>query len=128
MCDVKLTSNGVEIDPSRWEHIGGMEGEFVVPFAGIAQVSTSDDPVSLVHGVKMGVGLPKTKIGTWHTDAREDYFCIRDNGAAVVLDLKPGQKLARVVVTVSDPSGLAARIRAAVAASGAPDEAGTTPS
>jgi len=128
MCNVKLTANGVEIDPSRWEHAGGMKGEFEVPFSGIAKVSTSDDPVSLVHGVKSGVGLPKTKIGTWHTHDGEEYFCIRDNGPAVVLDLKPGQKMARVVVTVADPSGLAARIQAAAAAPGSPDEAGDAPS
>ena len=128
MCDVELTSDGVEVDPSRWEHAGGMQGKFVVPWAGIATVSTSDDPVSLVHGVKTGVGLPKTKIGTWHNDEGEEYCCIRDNGPAVVLDLKPGQKLVRVVATVGDPSGLAGKIKAAVAAHAAPGEAGPTPS
>jgi hypothetical protein len=122
MCDVELTSDGVEINPSRWEHAGGMQGTFVVPLAGIAKVSTSDDPVSLVHGLKAGVGLPKTKIGQWRNDDGEDYFCIRDNGPAVVLDLKPEQKFNRVAVTVEDPSGLAAKLQAAVAAQAAPEQ------
>lgn len=116
MCTVELESDGVKFDPSRWEHAGGMKGEFVVPLADIADVSTSDDPDSLVRGEKTGVGLPKTKIGTWHHDGVEDYYCIRDNGPALVLDLKPGQKLVRVVVTVDDPAGLVAKIQAAMAA------------
>lgn len=114
MCDVEITTDGVEVDPSRWEHAGGMQGEFVIPFTGIAKVSTSDDPDSLVRGVKSGVGLPKTKIGKWHHDGGEDYYCIRDNGPALVLDLKPEQKLMRVVVTVKDPAAAAAKIQAAV--------------
>lgn len=114
MCDLELTPEGVEVDPSRWEHVGGMQGTFVVPLTDIVKVSTSDDPDSLVRGVKTGVGTPKTKIGKWHHDGGEDYYCIRDNGPAVVLDLKPDQKLARVVVSVEDPTGLATKIQAAV--------------
>lgn len=123
MCDVRLTSDGVEFDPSRWEHVGGMQGNFTVPMTGIAEVSTSDDPDSLVRGAKTGVGLPKTKIGEWHHDGGEDYYCIRDNGPAVVLDLKPEQKFIRVVATVEDPAGMAAKIQAAMAGQGASEDA-----
>lgn len=92
-----------------------MTGAFTVPLSAIAQVAASDDPLSLVHGVKVGVGLPKTKIGTWHYDEGEDYVCIRDARPAVVLTLAPGQRFAKVVVSVHNPTELAAKIQAAVA-------------
>ena len=115
MCDVTLVTDGVKITPSGWEHTGGLTGEFLVALTDIAQVSTNDDPTALVHGLKAGVGLPKTKIGTWHHDGVEDYFCVHHDGPAIVLDLVPGRTYARVVVTVEDPAGLAAKIQAEIA-------------
>lgn len=116
MCNVELSPDEVRIIPSRWEHTGGLQGKFEVPIAGIAEISTSYDPVKLVRGIRVGVGLPKTRIGKWYHGSGRDYLCIRHNGPAVVLDLVPGQKFLRVVVTVADPEGLAAQIQDAVAA------------
>lgn len=116
MCDVVVGSDGVRIAPTTWERTEGRAGEFLVAFSDIAQVSVSDDPTSLVHGLKEGVGLPKTKIGTWHHDGVVDYFCVHRGGPAVVLELSPGHTYARAVVTVDDPSGMADQIRSAMGA------------
>lgn len=122
MCNVIVLTDSVQIKPDALEHAGGLSSEFEVALADIAKVSTSDDPTSLVHGVKVGVGLPKTKIGTWHHDGVEDYFCVHHDGRAVVLDLSPGHRYARVVVTVQNPDDLVVQIQAAMAAG--PDAAG----
>lgn len=120
MCDVEVSAEGVRINPRGWEHAGGMTGDFVVELSAIAAVSTSDDPLSLVHGMKVGVGLPKTKIGTWRHDGVADYICVRDGGAAVVIKLVAGQRFATVVVTVPDPDRTAADIRGAMPAQAGP--------
>jgi ferredoxin len=117
-----LLTDSVQIKPNAMEHTGGLNGEFQVAFADISKVSTSDDPTSLVRGVKVGVGLPKTKIGTWHHDGVEDYFCVHHDGPAVVLELSPGHTYAKVVVTVENPDDLVAQIQAAMSAG--PDAAG----
>ncbi len=127
MCDVVVADDGVHIDPTAWEHTGGRVGPFVLVYADIAAVTTSEDPITLVHGVKEGVGLPKTKIGTWHHDDIEDYFCVHKDGPAVVLELTAGQRYGQVVVTVDDPAAVVTQIRARLDAAGtASAAAGTT--
>ena len=113
MCDVSIDDGDVVVAPSGLEHTGGLVGPFRVALADIVEVHTNDDPASLVSGLKVGVGLPKTKIGTWHHDGVEDYFCVHHDGPAIVLDLKPGATYARVVVSVPDPESVAERIRVA---------------
>lgn len=123
MCDVVVSDDGVHIDPTGWEHTGGMVGPFVVAFDGIDKVSTNDNPIDLVHGLKVGVGLPNTRIGTWRHDGIEDYFCIHKDGPAVALRLKAGQRFGQVVVTVDDPTQVTAQIQAHLDAAGSPNEA-----
>lgn len=111
MCDVSVANDGVHIDPTGWEHTGGMTGPFTVAFDAIESVSENDNPVSLVHGLKAGVGLPQTKIGTWHHDGIEDYFCIHRDGPAIVLKLTPEHRFGQVVVTVDAPEQLRVQIQ-----------------
>ena len=112
MCEVSVADDGVHIDPTGWEHTGGITGPFVVPFNEIGAVSVNDHPVGLVHGIKTGVGLPKTKIGTWHHDGIEDYFCVHKDGPALVLALTPEHRFGQVVVTVLDPTKMQTEIQA----------------
>ncbi len=114
MCDVNIVPGGVQVKPSGWEHAGGLTGEFVMAFSDIVEVSATDDPTSLVHGFRVGVGLPKTKIGTWRHDGVQDYFCVHHNDPAIVIELAPGHTYAKVVVTVDMPDDLAAEIQDAM--------------
>lgn len=112
MCEVSVAGDGVHIDPTGWEHTGGITGPFVVRFEAIGTVSVSDHPVGLVHGLKAGIGLPKTKIGTWHHDGIEDYFCVHKDGPALVLELTPGNRFGQVAVTVPEPAQMQAEVQA----------------
>ena len=115
MCTLEIQETGVQVKPGGMERAEGFVGEFLVEFAAIASVSVQDDPASLAEGLKSGVGLPNTKVGTWRHDDVEDYFCVHRDGPAIMLELQPGHKYARVVVTVEHPQDVAAQIQQAVA-------------
>lgn len=114
VAEVSVAPAGVVIEPSNWERAGGLVGRFVVGFERIADVSTSAAPLDLVEGWRMGVGLPRTRIGTWRHDGVKDYLCIRDGRPALVLTCTPEADYARVIVTVPDPDALAEQVRAAL--------------
>jgi len=111
MVAVKVEGARLVIEPSRWEAAGGLIGNFSVPLAEVTKVETTDEPLSFVHGLRVGVGLPKTRIGSWYHDGVKDYIGIRDGRPAVVVTLMSSSRFSKLVISVADPATTATQIR-----------------
>lgn len=111
MVAIELADSGVHVCPDGWEVAGGLVGPFTVPYADIVDASAESSPLQIVKGLRVGLGLPKTRIGRWYYKGEKDYLGIRGGEPAIVLTLRPSARFTRVIVSVPDPELLCARVK-----------------
>jgi len=103
------------------EKAEGFHGDIRVPLASVRQVRA--EPTAW-HGDSLrglrapGTGLPNVvMVGTRRGDFGKDFAAVHGTGPAVVVDLA-GAEYHRLVATIRDAKGVAARLRAAAEAAG----------
>ncbi len=100
---------------SGWERVAAMKREVCVPLAAVCGVCADDDPWSAVRGVRVaGTGIPGVAVyGVRRmTGGRPDFAALHGRGPAVRVECSPEARYRRLLVTVADPEGTVAALRA----------------
>jgi hypothetical protein len=119
MSDAPVTLNihgGVlHIDKPRGFDRASLLGALDIPIAHVVSVAVSPDPVEELNGMRVGIGLPHLRMGTWKHDGVSDYVAVYAGTPGLVISLT-GDKYARVIVSIDDPEKTKSLIEQARAA------------
>jgi hypothetical protein len=95
---------------SRAEKIEAMHGDVTVPRTAVTGARAVPDGMAVVHGTRIGTGLPGViLVGTVRDGGSVTFAVCHGPRPAVVLDLA-GQPYDRIVVTVEDPDRIVSRL------------------
>jgi len=96
--------------------LGAFSGPIRVPLASVSAVGVETDPWAALRGIRApGTGIPGViAYGTRRYAGGRDFALVRGRARAVRVDLDPGARYGRLLVTVPDPPATADRIEAAL--------------
>lgn len=98
-----------------WERLAAMRREIRVPLTAVRGVCADPDPWSALRGTRVeGTGIPGVAVyGVRRmTGDRPDFAAIHGRGTAVRVELTPGARYGRLLVSVADPEATVAAVRA----------------
>jgi len=93
---------------SASEHLEAMRGDVVVPLSSVRSVEVLDDAMSVIHGIRVGTGIPgRIAVGTFTSTSARIFAVVhhRDRGG-VRVNLS-GAEFDELVVSTSDPDAVA---------------------
>lgn len=117
MAALELCRDALVVTLSAWERVAAMKREVRVPITAVCGVCADPDPWSAVRGVRVaGTGIPGVAVyGVRRlTGDRPDFTAVHGRGPAVRVELSPEARYRRLLVTVADPEGTVAALRAGV--------------
>ena len=103
---------------SGFEKLGALRGDVRLPLSSITDVGVEAESGQARRGLRApGTGMPTVLyLGNWWHRGGWDFLAIQPRKPAVRVDLSPGERYARLLVTVRDPHRAVAEIGAARAA------------
>ncbi|MFZ0995512.1 MAG: hypothetical protein WAO09_05990 [Candidatus Dormiibacterota bacterium] len=103
------------VELSRLEKAEAVHGDVRVPLSSVRDVEVVDQPLDLIHGVKLpGTGIPgRTAVGTWISPDGRTFAVEHHASRGVVLRLE-GQTYQQLIVGCDQPEDVAASLRAAI--------------
>jgi len=115
MATFSMQGSYLDLEFSRLERVGGLRRGARVPLDQVATVYVSEDPWSILSGMRVGTGIPYVAvIGTMVRSGPNDVVCVRGRKPAVVVELREGAQYQRLIATVEDPEEVAATIERAL--------------
>ncbi len=116
MAEVRIVDGRLRVRFGRWERVFAVRGDLDVPVTAIHSVRAVDNAYAEVRGMLApGTGFPgRIALGTWRGRGRRDVVAIYGSRpAGVVIELEPGHRVDRVIVSTPNAESLAEEIRAA---------------
>ena len=103
MATLKLDGDDVVVELSRLEQIGALMSGVRVPRSSVTAARLTDDPYSELRGIRVGTGLPFVIVlGRMVFRAGTDFVAIYGTRRTAVIDLAPGSRFARLLVSSPD--------------------------
>ncbi len=111
MSELAVSETDVTVRLSRWERIGAMRGDLVVPRTAVTGARAVPVAWAEIRGLRApGYGMPRhAAVGTWRHDGVKDFVSVRYGQPGLVIELT-GQPFARLVVSDPDPAGALERL------------------
>jgi hypothetical protein len=115
MATIRISGGDLIVRLSHLEKAGAMRGDVRVPVSAVRTVRVSDDAWSELEGMRApGTGWPGViALGTRRGGGGKQFAAIYRHRRSIVIDLE-GTDFARLIVSLNDPDGVAARIRAVI--------------
>ncbi len=113
MAAIRISGGNLIVKLSHLEKAGAMRGDVQVPVSAVRTVRVVDDPWKELKGVRApGTGWPGViALGTRRGGAGGKQFAaVYRHRRAIVIELV-GADFVRLIVSLNDPDGVAARIR-----------------
>jgi hypothetical protein len=109
MATLKLEGDEVVVELSTMEKLGALMGSVRVPRASVTGARITEDPYRELRGIRVGTGLPYVIVlGRMMFAGGQDFVAIYRTLPTAVIDLAPGQRFARLLVSSPDPTVVAA--------------------
>jgi len=111
---IELTPEELVVHWDGLSSLAALARELRIPWESVSAVSIGLDPLPGALAVRVGMNtgpFGETRRGTFWSGGRRLFLDVNDGERAVVLDLEE-HRYARVALTVDDPEGFAAQIRA----------------
>lgn len=115
MAELVIEGSDLVVRLSRFEKVGALRGDVRVPLSSISDVGVAAESGRARRGLRApGTGLPSVLyLGNWWHRGGWDFLAIQPRKPAVRVDLTPGGRYVRLLVTVPDPERTAAKIESA---------------
>jgi hypothetical protein len=117
MVDVSIRQDRVHFEVERWDKLWALKSQLEIPLAHIQDVRADPEPA---RGWWHGLRLPGTQIpgiltaGSFYQDGAFVFYDVHDPERTVVIDLDH-EHYKRLVIEVTDPADVVARLRSAIA-------------
>ena len=109
MATLKLEGDEVVVELSTMEKVGALLGDVRVPRASVTGARITEDPYRELRGLRVGTGIPYVIVlGRMVFGGGQDFVAIYRTLPTAVIDLAPGQRFARLLVSSPDPAVVAA--------------------
>lgn len=100
MATVRVDGSELVVELSAIEKMGALSGDVRLPLSRIASVRMVDKAYSELRGLRVGTGLPFVVVlGRMFHRGGRDFVAVYGTGRALAIDLAPGERFARIVVT-----------------------------
>jgi hypothetical protein len=106
MAELAICGDELVVRLSPLERVAAFHGDVCVPLAAVRAVCAEPDPWAALRGMRApGTGLPGViAYGVRRmTGARPDFVAVLGRRPAIRVELAPGSRYGRLVVTVGDP-------------------------
>ena len=115
MAELLVEGSDLVVRLTGFEKVGALRGNVRVPLSSITDVGIEAESGRARRGLRApGTGMPTVLyLGNWWHRGGRDFLAIEPRKPAVRIDLSPGGRYVRLLVTVRDPHGTAADIEAA---------------
>jgi hypothetical protein len=117
MASLAIHGDELVVRLSPLERIVALHGDVHVPISCVRSVCAEPDPWAALRGMRApGTGLPgMVAFGVRRmTGARPDFAAVWGRRPAIRVELAPGSRYGRLVVTVSDPTATLTAMRGAL--------------
>jgi hypothetical protein len=117
MVDVSIRQDRVHFEVEGWDKLWALKSQLEIPLAHIQDVRADPEPA---RGWWHGLRLPGTQIpgiltaGSFYQDGAFVFYDVHDPERTVVIDLDH-EHYKRLVIEVTDPADVVARLRSAIA-------------
>jgi hypothetical protein len=111
MAAIRISGGDLIVKLSHLEKAGAMRGDVRVPVSAVRTVRVTDDAWSELEGIRApGTGWPGViALGTRRGGGKQ-FAAVYRHRRSIVIDLE-GADFTRLIVSLNDPDGVAARIR-----------------
>ncbi|MDQ8043419.1 MAG: hypothetical protein AAGC46_02150 [Solirubrobacteraceae bacterium] len=111
MAEITIRGDHLHVGLTRWERVFGLLHETDVPLENVAGVEALPDPITEVHGLKAGTGLPNLKLGTWRRPGHTTLAAVRRGQPGLKVTVSGGH-FTELLVSQPGADAAASTIRA----------------
>ncbi len=109
MATLKLDGDDLVVELSPLEQVGAITTGVRIPRSSVTAARLTDDPYAELRGLRVGTGIPYVIVlGRMVFPGGKDFVAIYGTRRTAVIDLAPGSRYARLLVSSPDESVVAA--------------------